>query len=414
MPLDPETRLGPYEIVRAIGAGGMGEVYRARDPRLGRDVAVKALPELFASDPERTARFKREAQILASLNDPHIAAIYGLEEVEGARFLILELVEGDTLAERVASGPLSVQDALRIAQQVAGALEAAHERGIIHRDLKPANVKVTPAGVVKVLDFGLAKAVAGTQASGDLSLPATRTTDATNAETIVGTVAYMSPEQTRGGALDKRSDIWAFGCLLYEMLTARRPFAGRTTFETVAAILGQDPDWSLLPPTAPARIDWLIPPMSRERSETPSARHRRCTHRNRRRAGAGFRSGCSARIGGWRRRARAPTVAGTGRVDNRRGRRRGSCRSDSDRQPDAATAHGRGTDDPRVDIASRGRAPGRRQSGRTLRGIAGWPSHCHRGRGSHRQRVAVGAAARCRCRAAPGGHRECLLPVLVP
>src|ERR1043166_1598201 len=221
MPLGPGARLGPYEVVSAIGAGGMGEVYRARDTRLGRDVAIKVLPDSFASDPDRLARFEREAQLLASLNHPNIATIHGLEE----RALVMELVEGPTLADRIAEGPIAVDEALPIASQIAEALEAAHERGVIHRDLKPANIKLTPNGQVKVLDFGLAKLTEpglGVRGSGfDGSLSPTLSVQATMAGVILGTAAYMSPEQARGKAVDRRADIWAFGCVLYEMLTGK-------------------------------------------------------------------------------------------------------------------------------------------------------------------------------------------------
>jgi serine/threonine protein kinase len=235
------ARLGPYEVVAAIGAGGMGEVYRARDTRLQRDVAIKVLPDLFAADPERLARFEREAQVLASLNHPHIAAIYGLEETQdvGAGFsrpvraLILELVDGETLADRIARGPIPMDEALPIARQICEALEAAHEQGIIHRDLKPANVKVTPGGIVKVLDFGLAKLSEpnvpnASSVPNAFSMSPTITSPAmmTGIGMLLGTAAYMSPEQAKGRPADKRSDIWAFGCVLYEMLTGRRAFEG--------------------------------------------------------------------------------------------------------------------------------------------------------------------------------------------
>ena len=214
-------RLSEYEITARIGAGGMGEVYRARDVKLGRDVAVKVLPAPMASDAARIARFKREAQILATLNHPHIAAIYALEESEDVVALVLELVEGATLADRIRQGPLPLNDALTIARQTAEALEAAHAKGIIHRDLKPANIKASAGGTVKVLDFGLAKAI-GEQAARDLSQHATL--HATQEGMIIGTATYMSPEQARGLPVDKRTDIWAFGCVVYEMLTGRKPF----------------------------------------------------------------------------------------------------------------------------------------------------------------------------------------------
>jgi Tol biopolymer transport system component len=245
-------RLGPYDIVAPLGAGGMGEVYRARDTRLGRDVAVKALPAAAVADPERISRFRREAQILAGLTHPHIATLYGLEEAGDSQFLVMELVEGGTLATRLASGPLAVRDALTIARQIADALQAAHDRGIIHRDLKPANIAFTAEGHSKVLDFGLAKAlVAGGNA-------ATVAADATKSGVVLGTVAYMSPEQARGQPLDKRTDIFSFGCVFYEMLTARNPFARSTLSDTVVAILGSEPDWTLLPSQTPERVRWLL------------------------------------------------------------------------------------------------------------------------------------------------------------
>jgi Tol biopolymer transport system component len=235
----------------------MGDVYRAHDPRLGRDIAIKSLPDLSVADPERVGRFQREAQILAALNHPHIAAIYGLEEVGGSRFLILELVEGDTLARRLKTGPLPLAEALSIARQVADALQAAHDKSIIHRDLKPANVVVTSEGQAKVLDFGLAKAL-DPDPSNVIGESPTMTSDATRAGVVLGTAAYMSPEQTRGRPLDKRTDIWAFGCVLYEMLTGRLTFPGETISDSVAAILEREPDWRLLPATTPARIQWLL------------------------------------------------------------------------------------------------------------------------------------------------------------
>jgi eukaryotic-like serine/threonine-protein kinase len=218
--------LGPYEILGPVGAGGMGEVYRARDTKLGREVAVKILPDSFTRDPERQARFEREARLLAALNHPNIGAIYGLEEADGVPALVLEFVEGETLADHLAKGPLSVPDVLKIASQIADALEAAHERGIIHRDLKPANIKITPDGVVKVLDFGLAKAAAPVGAEADMKRSPIVTIGRTREGVILGTAAYMSPEQAKGRAADKRCDIWAFGCVLYEMLAGLRAFEG--------------------------------------------------------------------------------------------------------------------------------------------------------------------------------------------
>jgi eukaryotic-like serine/threonine-protein kinase len=247
MSLAPGTRLGSYEIRALLGVGGMGEVYRARDIRLNRDVALKALPPSFVHDPERVGRFRREAQLLASLNHPHIGAIYGLEEVEGRQFLVLELVEGGTLADRIGRGALPFSESLAIAQQIAEALEAAHDRGIIHRDLKPANIALTPDDRVKVLDFGLAKAAASDASSPDVGDSPTLTIGATQAGVILGTAAYMSPEQAKGRGADQRSDVWAFGCVLYEMLTGKRAFEGEDASDTLAAVLRADPDWSALP-----------------------------------------------------------------------------------------------------------------------------------------------------------------------
>jgi serine/threonine-protein kinase len=258
MALTSGRRLGPYEILALLGAGGMGEVYRARDTKLGRDVALKVLPEAFAKDPERMARFRREAQVLATLNHPHIASIYGLEDSGGVRALVMELVEGPTLAERLKPGAIPVEEALPIARQIAEALEAAHEKAIVHRDLKPSNVKVTPEGKVKVLDFGLAKAFAGESSATDLSQSPTVTAGATREGVVLGTAAYMSPEQARGKPVDKRTDVWAFGCVLYEALTGRQAFSGETVSDTIAAILGRDPDWQALPASTPAAIRRLL------------------------------------------------------------------------------------------------------------------------------------------------------------
>jgi len=246
-------QVGPYRILSRLGAGGMGEVYRAHDSKLGRDVAIKTLPREFARDPDRLARLRREARTLASLNHPNIAAIYGLEESAEADCLVMELVEGENLR-----GPLPVERALDYARQVAEALEAAHEKGIVHRDLKPANVKVTPQGRVKVLDFGLAKAVWGPERDQDLSQLATLTGVETVAGHIVGTPGYMSPEQARGRDVDKRTDIWAFGCLLYELLTGKRAFKGETLQDTIAAVLEREPDWQALPPKTPAKVRDLL------------------------------------------------------------------------------------------------------------------------------------------------------------
>ncbi len=244
---------GPYRILSLLGAGGMGEVYRAHDSKLGRDVAIKTLPPEFAHDPARLARLQREARTLASLNHPNIAGIYGLEQSAGVDYLVLELVEGETLR-----GPLPLDAALDLACQVADALQAAHDHGIIHRDLKPGNVRVTPQGRVKVLDFGLAKAIWGTEGKPDLSLPATETGQGTVAGHIVGTPGYMSPEQARGADVDQRTDLWAFGCLLYELLAGRRAFESDTVSDTVAAVLDQEPDWQALPAETPAKVRDLL------------------------------------------------------------------------------------------------------------------------------------------------------------
>src|SRR5712692_556474 len=253
MSLQAGSRLGPYEILSAIGAGGMGEVYRARDTRLGRDVAIKILPDAFAHDPERLARFRREAQVLAALNHPHIGGIYGLDEASGQQFLVLELVDGESLDRRIARDPVPVDEALSIAKQIAEALEAAHEKGIIHRDLKPANIVMTSDGHVKVLDFGLAKATEASRASIELANSPTITSPAmmTGVGMILGTAAYMSPEQTKGRPADKRSDVWAFGCILYETLTGKRAFEGEDVSDTFANVLKGEPDWSALPHEVP-------------------------------------------------------------------------------------------------------------------------------------------------------------------
>jgi serine/threonine protein kinase len=239
--------LGHYQITSQIGKGGMGEVYQAKDQKLGRDVAIKVLPEEFAKDADRVARFQREAKVLASLNHANIAAIYGLEESEGTNFLVLELVEGETLAERLRRGPIPVQESLKLALQIAEALEAAHEKGVIHRDLKPSNIKVTPDGKVKVLDFGLAKAYAGDREEVNLSNSPTLSDAATQQGVILGTAAYMSPEQARGKAVDKRADIWAFGCVLFEMLTGRPAFSGKDVTDILAAVIRSEPEWNSLP-----------------------------------------------------------------------------------------------------------------------------------------------------------------------
>ena len=282
MKLADGTRIGAYEIRAALGAGGMGEVYRARDTRLDRDVAIKVLPDAFAADPERVARFEREARTLAALNHPHVAHIYGVEEQRGVRALVMELVDGETLAERLARGALPLEDALPIARQIAEGLDAAHERGIVHRDLKPANIKLRPDGAVKVLDFGLAKAFERSGGSGgsgrssgsgdsvefagaprpglpdqfdspDLSASPTLTSPAgvTGVGVILGTAAYMSPEQAKGKPVDRRADIWAFGCVVFEMVTGRPPFSGETVSEVLARVIEREPDWQLLPVATP-------------------------------------------------------------------------------------------------------------------------------------------------------------------
>ena len=247
-----------YRVTAKLGAGGMGEVYRATDSKLGRDVALKVLPEAFAQDAQRMARFQREAQLLASLNHPHIAAIYGLEHQDKIQALAMELVEGPTLAERIAQGALPLDEALPIARQIAEALEYAHEKGIIHRDLKPANIKLTPDGKVKVLDFGLAKALEGDTARMDASNSPTISMAATKMGVILGTAAYMSPEQAKGKTVDRRADIWAFGVVLFEMLTGRQMFAGETATDIMAAVVRAEPDWTMLPVGVPRRIRELL------------------------------------------------------------------------------------------------------------------------------------------------------------
>ena len=257
MSLQPGDSLGPYTVTAKIGEGGMGEVYRARDTKLDRDVALKVLPEAFTQDPDRLARFEREAKVLASLNHPNIAAIYGLEEADDTRALVLELVEGPTLADRIKRGPIPLDEALPIAKQIAEALEAAHEAGVIHRDLKPANIKVREDGTVKVLDFGLAKALDPTS-EGDPSQSPTLTAAATQMGVIMGTAAYMSPEQARGSVVDRRADIWAFGVVLYEMLTGRRPFEGSDVSEVMAGVIKSEPEWDALPEDLPLGLNGYL------------------------------------------------------------------------------------------------------------------------------------------------------------
>ena len=250
--------LSHYRITEKLGQGGMGEVYRAEDTNLSRQVAIKVLPDEFAHDAERLARFEREAKLLASLNHPNIASIYGLEQADGKPFLVLELVEGQTLAHRLLRGPLPVEEALEVCRQIAEGLEAAHEKGVVHRDLKPGNVMNTADDKIKILDFGLAKAVGGDSRPPDATHSPTITEAMTRPGVVLGTAAYMSPEQARGKPVDKRADIWAFGCILYECLTGKRAFEGETITETLAAILKGEPDWTALPVTAPARIRDLL------------------------------------------------------------------------------------------------------------------------------------------------------------
>ncbi len=261
MSIGPGTRLGPYEVTALIGEGGMGKVWRAHHTGLKRDDALKVLPDAFATDADRLARFRREAQVLASLNHPNIAHVHGLEQSDGVQALVMELVEGPTLADRIAQGPIPVDEALPIAEQIAEALEAAHEQGIIHRDLKPANIKVRPDGTVKVLDFGLAKAlepVSGMPIDATASPTITSPAMMTGVGVLLGTAAYMSPEQARGKAVDKRSDVWAFGCVLYEMATGRRAFEGENVSITLAAVMTKEPDWAALPASAASALRRLL------------------------------------------------------------------------------------------------------------------------------------------------------------
>ena len=245
-------RIGVYEIRSLLGAGGMGEVYRARDTKLDRDVAIKILPSAFTSDPERLARFEREARLLASLNHPHIAAIYGFEETSGGPALVLELVDGETLAARLTKGPIPISESVSIARQLVDAFDAAHEHGIVHRDLKPANIIITPGGDVKVLDFGLGKA------SNPDESHSKQLTAETRDGVVLGTAAYMSPEQARGKPVDKRTDIWAFGCVLYEMLTGKPAFPGDTVSDTISGILDREPEWIALPVAVPTPVGRLL------------------------------------------------------------------------------------------------------------------------------------------------------------
>jgi serine/threonine protein kinase len=258
MPLTIGFQLGSHEITALLGKGGMGEVYRARDLKLKREVAIKILPDEFARDSDRVSRFQREAEVLASLNHPNIAGIYDLREANGSQFLVLELVEGETLAERIARSPIALDECFHIARQVCEALEAAHEKGIVHRDLKPANVKITPDGKVKVLDFGLARALEKTPANPNYSNSPTLSIAATNAGVILGTAAYMSPEQAKGRSVDRRTDIFAFGCVLYELLAGRPAFNGEDVADILSRVLQRDPDWTLLPANLSPRIRELV------------------------------------------------------------------------------------------------------------------------------------------------------------
>ena len=286
MPLIPGSRLGVYEVTAQIGEGGMGQVFRATDTKLKRQVALKILPPAFAADHDRLARFQREAEVLASLNHPHIAGLYGLEEADGVSALVMEFVDGEDLSQRIARGAIPIDEALPIANQIAEALEAAHEQGIIHRDLKPANIKVRDDGMVKVLDFGLAKAMDPTTASSAnaMNSPTITSPAMTIRGVILGTAAYMSPEQAVGKLLDRRSDIFSFGCTLYEMLTGRRAFQGETPGEVLADVVKADPDWTLLPTSTPEHVGRLV---------------RRCLVKDRRQR---LQSVGEARIGTWNRR----------------------------------------------------------------------------------------------------------------
>jgi hypothetical protein len=258
MALSTGDHLGRYEILGILGAGGMGEVYRARDADLDREVAIKVLLEEVAQDPERLARFEREAKVLASLSHQNIATLYGLEEHDGQRFLVMELAVGETLSERLQRGPMPIDEALEIALQIAKGLEAAHGQGVVHRDLKPANVMLSPEGTVKVLDFGLAKAWQTEEGDPDLTQSPTVTRQMTQAGAVLGTVAYMSPEQARGKRVDNRTDIWAFGCVLYEMLSGHQPFHGETVTDALAAVVTREPEWDRLPDATPAAIRHLL------------------------------------------------------------------------------------------------------------------------------------------------------------
>jgi len=268
--LNTQQTIAHFRITAKLGEGGMGEVWRATDTKLNRDVAIKILPEPFASDSNRLARFTRESQVLASLNHPNIAAIYGIEE----RALVLELVEGPTLADRLAQGPLPVGEALKVALQITEALEYAHERGIVHRDLKPANVKLTPEGRVKVLDFGLAKLLSSEPVTGNSMSSPTLTISATTAGMLLGTPAYMSPEQAKGGPTDRRADIWAFGVLMYELLTGSPLYSAETASEVLASVMMLEPHFGKLPETTPAAISEIAQALRHEGCSAKASSHR--------------------------------------------------------------------------------------------------------------------------------------------
>ena len=256
MAIEPGQMLSHYRLAAKIGAGGMGEVWKATDTTLDREVAIKILPESLSTDSDRLARFSREAKLLASLNHPHIAAVYGSHEADGVRFLAMELVDGEDLSERITRGRLPLDDVISIARQLGEALEAAHETGVIHRDLKPANIRLDSRGKVKVLDFGLAKALLPEAASGDArsSFSPTMTSAGSIAGVILGTAAYMSPEQARGKPVGRTADIWAYGCILYEMLAGRSVYGGETVTDVIAAVVTREPDWSVLPPDLPPSL----------------------------------------------------------------------------------------------------------------------------------------------------------------
>src|SRR6185503_17987773 len=258
MPLVPGTRIGSYEVLALIGVGGMGEVYRARDTRLNRDVALKVLPAAVSTEHDRRTRFEREAQLLAALNHSNIASIYGIDDSQERLTLVMELVEGETIADRIARGRFPQKEAVAIAIQICLGLEYAHEHGIVHRDLKPANIKVTPDGGVKILDFGLAKALDDAPVAAHVSQSPTLTIAATRAGVVLGTVSYMSPEQARGQNLDRRTDIWSFGCVLFEMLTGHQAFAGETISDVLASVLRVEPQWAQLPAETSVSLALLI------------------------------------------------------------------------------------------------------------------------------------------------------------